>query len=80
MEEILDAITDASRVLDEASKREVQRRLDSTEELATVLPSHVVNILTQGKLCFDELGSNIWGELLLSDAVVRLLSSSSTNT
>ena len=48
VEKALTDITDGSQALEEASKREIQRRSDSTEELNSILPIHVVNILTEG--------------------------------
>ncbi|XP_070551144.1 golgin subfamily A member 6-like protein 25 isoform X1 [Ptychodera flava] len=48
VEEALDSISEESRGISESAKREVKRRSDAEEELASILPPDVVAILTQG--------------------------------
>ena len=47
----LDGILDKARALDDAAKREVQRRADATQEFTSVLPPDVITVLGEG----DEL-------------------------
>ena len=51
MDLTLDGILDKARALDDAAKREVQRRADATQEFASVLPPDVITVLGEG----DEL-------------------------
>ena len=44
----LDNILDKAQALDDASKREVQRRADATREFTSVLPPDVVTVLVEG--------------------------------
>ena len=44
----LSKLAEKARVLEDAAKSEVQRRADSEQEMAPVLPSDVFAVLTEG--------------------------------
>lgn len=48
MDMTLNSLLDKARALDDAAKREVQRRGDATQEFSSVLPPDVITVLVEG--------------------------------